>query len=63
MNITVKADRGLNDCSIDFIQHMEKELGAALLQCGFARTTTGKTGDSLEFNYRQFAVCGASSDD
>ncbi len=60
MNITITADRGLNDCSVEFIQHIEQQLDAALLQCGFARTTTGKTGDSFEINYRQFAVCNRS---
>ncbi len=57
MNMAVKADRGLDNCSIEFVRQIEKDIDAAMLSNGFARTTTTKAGDSLEFNYRQFGVC------
>lgn len=54
MNLKVALKSGLNDCSIELIQHIEKSVDAVMSKNGFTRTTTSKSGDCVEFNYRQF---------
>lgn len=53
-SVTVKTTSGLNDCQIELVQAMEKDIDKAMLKNGFARTTTSKAGDKLLFIYRQF---------
>jgi hypothetical protein len=52
--VKVKTENGLNDCKICLIQGIEKEIDKVMASNGFSRTTTTKSGDYLEFNYRQF---------
>ena len=42
---------------IEFIQSIEKQIDAALINCGFSRTATSKGGVRTELNYRQFGQC------
>jgi len=55
MKLTI--DKGLNDYDIDLIHVIEEALDVALVRQGFARTTTTKENNYIEFNYRQFGRC------
>ena len=53
--VKVKTENGLDDCEIDLVHSIERAVDEAMVKNGFVRTTSGKAGDYLEFNYRQFA--------
>lgn len=53
-SIAVETENGLDDCTIELVQQVENEITTVMVQNGFAKTTTTKTGDRLVFNYRQF---------
>jgi hypothetical protein len=53
-DISIQTENGLNDCDIDLVQHIEKELTKVMVRNGFTKTTTTKADDKLIFNYRQF---------
>ena len=53
-NIMVQTENGLDDCEIDLVQKIEKEITKVMVSNGFTKTTTTKAGGKLVFNYRQF---------
>jgi hypothetical protein len=53
-NIKVTTNNGLGDCSIELVHAIEKDIDVVMARYGFTRTISGKGGDFLEFNYRQF---------
>lgn len=55
MEIEVKVDADIPN--IEFIQHIEAQLGSTLVKLGFTRTESNKSEDSISFKYRQFGVC------
>jgi hypothetical protein len=59
--INVVTINGLDDCQIELAQKIEKDIDEAMLGNGFCRVASDKSGDSLEFIYRQFAKCGVSN--
>ena len=52
--ITIQTENGLDDCEIDLVQKIEKEITKVMVSNGFTKTTTTKAGGKLVFNYRQF---------
>ena len=55
--ITIKLNGGLSEWGIDFIQVLEKIFDEGLNSQGFTRSTSTKSDEEIEFNYRQFARC------
>lgn len=53
--IKVTTINGLDDCLIELVQGIEGDIDKAMLKHGFCRVSSSKSGDSLEFTYRQFA--------
>ena len=60
--ILVKTDIGLDSMGIDLVQSIEKSVDNAMVGNGFTRTTTSKSSNCIEFNYRRFAAAGTSTD-
>lgn len=54
--ITVTIHRGLDTMEIGLVQEIEKSLDETLGKLGYARTTSMKSGNKIEFNYYAFAT-------
>ncbi|KAB0668960.1 hypothetical protein F6V30_14070 [Oryzomonas sagensis] len=54
--VTVTLNFGLDTQNIEHIQLIEKQLDVALLSCGYARSTSSKTGAQVVFNYLQCGI-------
>ncbi len=54
--VTIQTNVGLDQCSIEFIQHLEAELDNTMVRNGFDRIGTTKSGDELKFYYHQFGI-------
>jgi hypothetical protein len=54
--IVVTLNTGLDTHDIEHVQLIEKQLDAALLPVGYARSTSSKSGKRVVFNYWQCAV-------
>lgn len=60
--IVITVSPGLDSHSIEHIQLIEKQLDAALLPCGYARSETEKGGDKVVFSYWQCAIIETGED-
>ena len=52
--IEVKTNNGLNDCSIELVQVIEKDLDKLMVTYGFHRNKTTKSCEKISFTYIQF---------
>lgn len=55
--INIITDRGVDTLSIELIQEIEKRLRDAMVPMGFTQVSSTKSGDHVEFKFRQFGWC------
>lgn len=53
-DILIETQNGLDDCTIELVQKIEKDLDSVMVSNGFTRTSTTKASNFLKFNYKQF---------